>query len=162
MKLVLSDMESTRLNINGEKLIIENNGKIRNCIGCFGCWVNTPGKCVILDGYEEMGKYLSRCTELIIVSQCVYGSVSPFIKNVMDRAISYMHPNFCKRNNEMHHKRRYDNRIKVTAYFYGSNITEAEKETSRKLIRANAVNYDGEIGQIVFLSSKDELEALKL
>lgn len=162
MKLILSDLKDFRPAVSGENLVIGNNGKIRNCIGCFCCWVKTPGKCVISDGYEEMGRHLSQCTELIIVSRCVYGSVSPFVKNVMDRAISYIHPKFCYRNGEMHHRRRYDNIIKLTAYFYGEAVTEAEKETARKLIRAIAVNYDGEVGQIVFLNNEDELRGLAL
>lgn len=162
MKLVLSDLNRDCINVSGEHQIIENNGQIHNCIGCFNCWIKTPGKCVISDGYEEMGKNLSRCSELVIISQCVYGSTSPFIKNVMDRAISYIHPNFCIRDGEMHHKRRYPNKIKIIAYFYGENITEAEKETARKLLKANSVNYDGEVGKIIFLSSKEELRGIAL
>lgn len=162
MKLILSDLNRNCFHVSGENEIIENNSKIHSCIGCFNCWVKTPGKCVILDGYEEMGKKLSLCTELIIISQCIYGSTSPFVKNVMDRAISYIHPNFCIRNGEMHHQRRYANKIKLTAYFYGENITKAEKRTAQKLIKANAVNYDGEVGQIVFLENQDELRRISL
>lgn len=165
MKLVLSDLSKDCLadcDISVENQIVFNNKKIRNCIGCFNCWTKTPGKCFILDGYEEMGKNLSLCNELIIVSECVYGSTSPFIKNVLDRSISYIHPNFCTRNGEMHHQRRYDNKIKITAYFYGGNITEAEKETARKLIKATVVNYDGEVGQITFFKSKEELRGISL
>ena len=162
MKLILSDIDRACLHVSGENQVIGDNSKIHHCIGCFNCWIKTPGKCVILDSYEEMGKNLGRCTELIIISQCVYGSTSPFIKNVMDRALSYIHPNFCFRNGEMHHKRRYANKIKLTAYFYGNNLTEAEKETARKLVNANAVNYDGEVGQIIFLNNKEELRGITL
>lgn len=162
MKLVLTDIERNNLNISSDVQVIENNSNIHNCMGCFQCWIKTPGKCVIMDGYEDIGVKLSRCTELVIVSQCVYGSTSPFIKNAMDRAISYVHPNFCYRNGEMHHKRRYNNRIKVSAYFYGENMTEAEKETARKLITANAVNFDGVVGQVVFLNSREELRGITL
>lgn len=162
MKLILSDISTDCFNVRGENEVIENNDRIHNCIGCFNCWVKTPGKCVILDGFEEMGKKLSRCTELIIVSQCVYGSTSPFVKNVMDRAISYIHPNFCNRAGEMHHQRKYSNKIKITAYLYGENITDAEKDPARKLIKANVVNYDGEVGQIVFLENMDGLRGITL
>lgn len=162
MKLILSDVAKEYFQVSGENQIIENNAKIHHCLGCFGCWVKTPGKCVIKDGYEGMGRKLSLCSELIIVSKCVYGSTSPFIKNVMDRAIYYIHPNFCIRNGEMHHKRRYDNIIKISAHFYGENTTEAEKETARKLIKANAVNYDGEVGEITFLNSIEELRGVTL
>lgn len=162
MKLVVSDLERDYLRVTGENEVIENNCKIHSCIGCFNCWVKTPGKCVILDGYEEIGKKLSLCTDLIIVSQCVYGSTSPFVKNVIDRAISYIHPNFCIRSGEMHHQRRYANKIKITAYFYGDNITVAEKESASKLIKANAVNYDGEVGQITFFRNRDELRGITL
>ena len=30
--------------------VISDDGTIRPCIGCFGCWVKTPGQCVIHDG----------------------------------------------------------------------------------------------------------------
>lgn len=109
-----------------------------------------------------MGKNLSRCSNLILVSKCTFGSVSPFVKNVLDRAISYIHPNFVIRNGEMHHKRRYQNKIVVSAYFYGDDILLEEKETAKKLIHANAVNFDGDVGKIVFLNNADELRGVIL
>jgi len=60
--------------------VISDNGKIRNCIGCFGCWIKTPGKCVLKDDYQNLGELLSKCSRLVIVSQCFYGSYSPFIR----------------------------------------------------------------------------------
>ncbi len=95
---------------------------------------------------------MGRCTELILVSRCCYGSVSPFVKTVQDRAISYIHPYFVLRRGEMHHKRRYSNVIQLSAYFYGT-ITAAEKETARNLIEANADNYDGLVKNIFFYNT---------
>ena len=161
MKMVLTDVSREGLSV-GNVEVIENTGNIHHCIGCFSCWVKTPGKCVIKDGYEDMGIRLSRLTELVIVSECVYGSFSPFIKNTLDRAISYVHPGFCYRNGEMHHKHRYSNKVKISAYFYGDHLTELEKETARKLIAANVVNFDGTLGQVIFLNSKEELKGIAL
>lgn len=90
-----------------ETMIISDNGTIRHCIGCFGCWVKTPAACVIRDDYGDMGENLSKCKDLIIISKCCYGGLSPFVKNVLDRSISYIHPYFVTRNGEMHHRRRY-------------------------------------------------------
>ncbi len=88
MKLIITDIENFNVPVEGEYKIIKPKGDIRHCIGCFGCWVKTPGKCVIHDGYYETGVVMSKCTELIIISRCYYGSVSPFVKMVQDRAIS--------------------------------------------------------------------------
>ena len=148
MKLIITDLEDFKASVEGDHKIIQPQGNIQNCIGCFGCWARTPGRCVIHDGYENTGIDMSKCTELIFVSRCCYGSVSPFVKTVQDRAISYIHPDFVMRRGEMHHKRRYDNVILLSAYYYGENITDAEKETARKILEANADNYDG----ILFVS----------
>ena len=162
MKLIITDIEDFKIPIEGEYKIIKPNKAIRNCIGCFGCWVKTPGKCVIHDGYEGTGIDMSKCTELIIVSQCCYGSVSPFVKTVQDRAISYIHPDFVIRKGEMHHKRRYDNVIQLFAHFYGGNMTETEKETAKNLIYANADNYDAVVRGISFYGTINELEEIRL
>ena len=156
MKVIITDIENLNLPVNGDMEIVSpatGKGTLKNCIGCFGCWHKTPGECVIRDGFERTGAKLGRCDQLIFVSECVYGSLSPFCKMVLDRSISYVHPNFVMRRGEMHHKRRYDNVITVTAHFYGTDITEAEKETAKKLMQANADNYDGFVGEIHFHNS---------
>ena len=117
MKLIISDVKDLPIKSDDKNNVINNDGNLHHCIGCFGCWIKTPGKCVIKDNYSNMGQLLSRCDELILISKSTYGGFSPFIKNVLDRSISYISPNFVTRNGEMHHKRRYDNVISISAYF---------------------------------------------
>lgn len=162
MKLIITDMKNFNIPVEGDYTIIRPQGNIHHCIGCFGCWVKTPGKCVIRDGYESTGSDMGKCTELIFISQCCYGSVSPFVKTVQDRAISYIHPDFVLRKGEMHHKRRYQNVITISAYFYGEDISEAEKTTARNIIAANADNYDGLVKNVCFYKTARELENMVL
>ena len=162
MKLILTDLKDFRIPVAGEYRLMQPEKKIRGCIGCFGCWVKTPGRCVIHDGYENTGILMGQCSELIFISRCCYGSVSPFVKAVQDRAISYIHPDFTMRKGEMHHKRRYTNRIALSAYFYGEAITEAEKRTAREILEANADNYDAVVKTVAFFRSEEELEGLTL
>lgn len=162
MKLIITDMNNFNISVEGEYKLINPHGNIHHCVGCFGCWVKTPGKCVIHDGYESTGIDMGKCTELILISRCCYGSVSPFVKTVQDRAISYIHPDFVIRKGEMHHKRRYKNVISLSAYFYGENISDVEKETARNLMEANADNYDGFVKDIRFYKEAKELEDITL
>lgn len=162
MKLIITDIEDFHIPVTGEHKIIKPEGPIHHCIGCFGCWVKTPGKCVIHDGYECTGIDGSKCTELILISQCCYGSLSPFVKKALDRALSYVHPDFVIRKGEMHHKRRYDNVISLSGYFYGENITDAEKETARNILEANADNLDGPLKDVHFYRAAEELEGIAL
>lgn len=113
----------------------------RPCIGCFGCWIKTPGSCVLPDSYQEMGRLLSRTSELILISRCCYGGYSPFVKNVLDRSIGYIQPFFRIVGGEMHHIMRYDNHMALSAHFYGEDITEREKETAINLVNGNGVNF---------------------
>lgn len=163
MKLIIHDLN----NVEFQKLfpdelkdtrVISNDGTIKNCIGCFGCWIKTPGICVIRDNYGDLGEIFSKCDEITIISRCCYGGYSPFVKNVLDRGISYVHPNLVMRNGEMHHKRRYENKFNMSIWFYGENITEKEKKTAEKLIKANEVNYDSQISNIAFVKSIEEME----
>ena len=159
MKIVITDIENFEIPQGNEYKMIDATGNSHHCIGCFGCWVKTPGKCVISDDYGGTGIDFGNCTELIFISRCCYGSVSPSVKMIQDRALSYVHPDFVIRKGEMHHKRRYDNVITISAYFYGDDITDAEKETAKELIRGAVDNYDGQLGNIEFYNSADELKA---
>lgn len=163
MKLLIHDIETNDFqklfpSLLDDAMVISNNGNIHHCIGCFGCWVKTPAACVIRDEYGDMGEYLSKCEEMIIISKCCYGGFSPFVKNVLDRGISYVHPYFKIRNGEMHHQRRYKNHIDMQVWFYGENITEKEKQTAQKLVKANSINLFCNVSRITFAHNIMEME----
>lgn len=163
MKLIIHDLGSKDFqkifpNPLDDTMIISDDGTIHHCIGCFGCWVKTPATCVIRDKYGDMGHLLSKCKEVIIISKCCYGGFSPFVKNILDRSIPYIHPYFVTKNGEMHHRRRYKNHVDMQIWFYGENITEKEEETAKKLVEANAINLDFDISNISFRCCIEEME----
>lgn len=139
--------------------VISNNGTIKKCVGCFGCWVKTPGQCVIPDEYQQMGEWLSKAERIQIISKCSFGCYSSFVKNVLDRSISYILPYFVIRKGEMHHQSRYRNSLEMNVIFYGDSITEAEKKTAEELVTANALNLNGKVGHITFTTSEEVCRA---
>ena len=157
MRIILSDKE-----IKAEKddMLIAYDESIHSCRGCFNCWLKTPGECGITDGYRNMGRRLSMGDELVIVSRCLFGGYSPFVKNVLDRSISYVQPFFDTSAGDMRHKRRYSNKLKLKVIFYGD-ADEISKETAKKLVAANARNLRAEVGEIYFVDN-DELVGVEI
>lgn len=137
--------------------IVTDQGTIKNCIGCFGCWIKTPGRCVLKDDYNRIGEEMAHARELILISRCVYGTYAPFVKNVLDRCVvPYVHPYLTRREKEMHHKVRYPNRLRVYVYFYGD-CTEEEKETAVRTVKANVLNFNGILEHISFSEHREEI-----
>lgn len=162
MNILIHDFSDKRFQelfpeTNNNVYIISDTGTIRHCVGCFGCWIKTPGKCVLKDGYDNLGELLSKSEKLTIISRCFYGCYSPFVKNVLDRSISYLLPFFKIKNNETHHKRRYQNNIQLEVHFYGEDITIKERKTAKKLVKANCTNFSVKNYKISFSNSLDEL-----
>lgn len=163
MRLLIHDLdEKTFLELLPEPLkdvkVISDDGTIKSCIGCFGCWVKTPGECIIEDNYSNLGEDISKSDEVTLISRCTYGGFSPFVKNVLDRSISYIHPNFEIRNGEMHHKRRYDHHYDLKVWFYGEDLTEQEKKTAETLVKANSINMDCKVKSVAFVKDPFEIQ----
>lgn len=146
-------------NISENTHIISDKGVIKSCVGCFGCWIKTPGKCVIKDSYENLGEIFSRADNVIVISKCFYGGYSPFVKNILDRSISYLLPFFKIKNNETHHQQRYKNNFKFFSYFYGENLTLSEMATAKKLVRANSINFFASDYSVSFFESIIQLSS---
>lgn len=147
MKLLIHDLTpqefiSLGLKPGQDTTVISDDGTIKNCIGCFGCWIKTPGRCVINDHYQNLGQLMSKCEEYVIMSKCCYGSYSSFVLNILNRSISYILPYFTDINGETHHKPRYNSRFALSVHFYGDNTTEAEKKTAGELVAANSINFN--------------------
>ena len=136
-----------------EVKIISDENKIKNCTGCFCCWIKNPGRCILKDGYENLAELYSKAEKIIIISKCCYGTYSPFVKNVLDRSITYLLPFFKLKNNEMHHTIRYKKKLFLEVYFYGKDLTELEKNIAEKTVKANCVNLNVKKFNVSFLGN---------
>jgi len=164
LKLIIHDRKESEiksiLNNSEETTVISGNGKIKPCIGCFGCFIKTPGQCVIKDGYEKTGVLLTKCNQVIIISQCFYGGYSPSVKNIIDRiATSNFLPYFETRNGEMHHPKRNKIDFLFSVYFY-KKVSDGEKETARKLVRANGINLSQKTTAVHFYDSFEKIKGI--
>jgi len=160
MTLIIHDLED--LNYDNilkdnktESKVIPFSDKIKPCLCCFACWIKTPGRCVIKDGYDNLGELLSKCSRLIIISKNYYGGFSPFVKNILDRSVCpFILPYFKTENGQTRHPRRYKNKINYSVLFYGK-ITENEKITAKKLVKKIAQNQE------MAVSYYDSFKAIK-
>lgn len=159
MNIIIHDLTNTEADglFPDSATIIFDNGTIQSCIGCFGCWIKTPGKCVLKDGYGNMGELLAQADKVTIISRCCYGGYSPFVKNVADRSISYLLPFFRTKAGETHHKPRYKKHFSLSVHFYGENISPQEKRTAQELVAANCVNFFIKDYKVTFSKSLNEL-----
>jgi multimeric flavodoxin WrbA len=91
---------------------------VAKCIGCFGCWVRTPGECVIADRAQGFAAKLGAADEFIVLSRLFCGGPSPDIKVFLDRTIPYLLPYFNVVDGRMRHARRYESPLSLRYYYY--------------------------------------------
>lgn len=81
--------------------------EIAPCTGCFGCWVRTPGICVIDDAGRDVARGAVQCELLVLFTRVTFGGYSSELKKAVDRVIPNLSPFFRKVRGEVHHKPRY-------------------------------------------------------
>lgn len=144
MNLIVHDTSTEEL--GDADFIIFNLRKLKlkkNCTGCFGCWVKTPGICVIKDDLQPAAPILGKTESFIIISNITYGGYSIDVKRFMDRSLGYIQPYFTRRGNEMHHVSRYASRLNLIVIGYGAK-SELEKTVFGQLVAANALNMNAD------------------
>ena len=45
------------------------------CRGCFGCWIRTPGECVIRDAMEDINRRTAAADTVVYLVPVVFGAV---------------------------------------------------------------------------------------
>ena len=88
---------------------------IADCMGCFGCWIKTPGECVIDDAARDIAKKLMHTDLTVFVTPIVFGGYSYELKKILDRQICRELPFFTKVNGEVHHQPRYAKHANLVA-----------------------------------------------
>lgn len=104
------------------------------CMGCFGCWVKTPGECVIHDEMQEVDRLYMNSDAVIILSPVVFGHFSANIKNAIDRTLPNMLPFFYRRpDGSTMHPLRYAKYPMLYLIGYGEGLDDEETELFREI-----------------------------
>ena len=167
MNLIIHDLTQAECKKLGlifgeDEKVIDNTSRIHDCTGCFGCWLKTPGRCVVEDDCQRIGELLSKAERLVIISKCTFGGYSSFVKGVLERTISYLLPFLKVSEDRMRHESRYVHSFSVKVIFYGEDISMAERETAVELVYANARAYCAKVEGVYFIKDTEEIkEVLK-
>ncbi len=115
--------------------------KISNCIGCFGCWTKTPGKCVIRDDAVTVYPQIAASRRRLYVSRVKYGSYDTTMKTLLERAVPVQQAFIRLLNGETHHVQRTVVAKQTTIVGYDVD-SEEEQEIFEQLIDRNAKTCD--------------------
>lgn len=81
---------------------------IHYCVGCWGCWVKTPGQCAARDDLRDVCRAYINSDFVLFASPVIMGFPSALLKKVQEKAtLSVLLPYFEQVNNEVRHVGRY-------------------------------------------------------
>ncbi len=101
---------STLLRLNNHTVTILQlrDMDIRYCIGCFGCWVKTPGECSnAADDTHTIRREFINSNLVLFASPIIMGFTSALLKKAHDRLIPLLLPYSEVDQWEVHHVARY-------------------------------------------------------
>ncbi len=151
MKLILSDcpLQIDTSHYTDVKWIDLSRLKISNCVGCFGCWTKTPGRCVIRDDAVKVYPLIAGSEAVLYVSRIRYGGYDTVMKTMLERAIPVQQAFIRILDGETHHIQRRVVPKNAVILAYGD-PDEEEREIFRQVIARNARNMNFETYRVVF------------
>ena len=134
---MIKELKSLNWDINS---IILDEIELAYCTGCFGCWVQTPGECVIKDYQEIIVKEMVNVDLIIYITPITFGGYSSILKKTLDRQISRVLPYFMKVDGEVHHSKRYEKQQSLISIGILDKPDNEKEEVFKTLVARNAIN----------------------
>ena len=140
MNLILTDMPLSGIQIKADTWLVDlTQQRVANCLGCFGCWVKTPGRCVIRDDAPKIYPKIAVSDRVIYVTRVVFGGYDTPMKTLLERSIPVQQPFIRVYRGETHHVQRDVLPKNAVIIAYGTNTTE-EHQVFLNLVDRNAYN----------------------
>ncbi|MCG3222186.1 MAG: flavodoxin family protein [Candidatus Heimdallarchaeota archaeon] len=152
--------EFNKRGIKGETIVLQEKD-IKPCLGCFKCWIQTPGICIIDDYGREVAKKIIQADNLIYLTPVHFGGYSSELKKAVDRSLGLLSPFFRVYKDEIHHETRYD---KYPNLFVIGTLKEPnpkQEEIFSELVKRNVLNNFApkHATQIIYFT--DEISTIK-
>jgi hypothetical protein len=86
---------------------------MHNCVGCFGCWVRTPGECAFDDEGRAMDRAIIGADLCLYASPLLMGHVSALLRRANERCLPLLQPYLRLVDSEIRHVPRYPRRPRL-------------------------------------------------
>lgn len=87
---------------------------IKPCLGCFNCWLKTPGQCVQKDDMETVRPKMNEADVWVLATPLYVDGMNGPLKNLLDRIIPGAQPFFEMRDDHIRHPGRGESRPRKT------------------------------------------------
>ncbi len=119
--------------------------KIKTCVGCWNCWVKTPGICRHNDDAPEILKDIINADLVIYASPMILGMLSAELKIFQDRTIPLIHPYIEIKDGVSHHKKRYPKYPEMAVLLEKSDAESEEVLSTKEIFDRIASNYHSDL-----------------
>ena len=143
------------------ELIVLREKTIDGCRGCFGCWLQTPGHCIIKDDASDLPSQIIQSDLVLLITDITFGMYSSVLKKAMDRfPCPILLPILTRVHGEIHHANRYETYPRLIALGVLP-IPNQESETIfRQLVSRNAINLHTK-AVVSIIYANDSLEKIQ-
>jgi multimeric flavodoxin WrbA len=140
-------------------VMVLRDEKIASCLGCFGCWLKTPGECIIKDAGSDLPRKVIQSDYVFLLTPVSFGMYSSELKKAMDRfPCPILLPFFAKINGEIHHAPRYDKYPALVAIGVLPTPDQDSENTFSTLVERNGINlHTKAFSSIVYLADEPNM-----
>lgn len=136
---------------------------IAPCLGCFGCWVKTPGECVIDDAAREVARCAAKSELWVFVTRVAFGGYSSVLKKAVDRMICLGLPFFKEVKGDTHHPLRYARAASLLCIGLAERQDTESSGIFADLTSRNAINFHSPVhysGYVHSDSTDEEIDGV--
>lgn len=135
--------------------------RLAHCLGCFDCWIKTPGMCVEADAGREIAKAIIGSDVTVLFTPVTFGGFSPELKKMMDRFVQLISPFFEMDHGEVHHTPRYEHRPRLMVVGVQRHPNPFEAHIFKTLAGRNAINLRPPSSVAEVVLATDDADALR-
>ncbi|HTR45071.1 MAG TPA: flavodoxin family protein [Thermodesulfovibrionales bacterium] len=131
------------------------------CTGCFGCWIRTPGTCVINDAGRDIARKAIQSDLLVFLTPVTFGGYSSELKKAVDRFIPIVSPFFARVHGEVHHKPRYKRYPRLLGIGEALHNDDESEGIFQTLVRRNGINFYSPAQEAAIVRPDQEIREIK-
>lgn len=126
-----------------EKLDVVSLGdkNIKKCIGCWSCWLKTPGECIMKDDLENSYEKYVNSDTVFLLMDTGQGFINHQAKAFIDRSIPHYLPYILLIDKECQHAKRYEKYPDIVFYFDNDGLTESETQVIEDYLYRTAYQH---------------------